>query len=471
MRGLDLRKDIAMSEPSRLSRRSFLRQGGAGVASARLIGAAMAPAMFLPDAVAALQGKQQSVAIPTHEFFGDIEERIDLPASWELNVMKMAGHDAPALSPEEIRRRIQSPIGTRPLRDLAAGKKRVVITFDDLERPTPAHEIAPLVLEELKAAGVAEDNILFLAALGAHRALPSDEVARKLGTDISRRYAWINHNCVENLKDMGETSRKNRVKINQTFAAADLRITLSGIKVHPRAGYGGGGKSVLPGVASLETIKYNHNTVGGSSKDSALQIFHNAVRLDMEEAARMVGIDFTVQVVYNRRRRTCALFAGDLVEAHRAACRMANLHYRTPTFKNADIVIANNYPQNIQGDKGLDWVRRSLRDGGTGVLIIQNPQVITSWNYYNENTTYRDGRTYWDMLAARKPLTSSGLIIYSQYLDKRSLNYPSFPAGSMFARTWDEVIAQLRARHKGDARVAVYPYCAVQHVEAGLDET
>ena len=438
--------------------------------AAHLVGTALAAGSFFPKSVAALQGRQQSVTIPTHEFFGDIEERIDLPASWEVNVMKMAGHDAAPLSPEEIRRRIQNPIGTRPLRELAAGKKRVVITFDDLERPTPAHEIAPPVLEELKAAGVPDESILFLAALGTHRALPSDEVARKLGADVIRRYAWINHNCFENLKDIGDTSRKNRIKVNQTFAAADLRITLNGIKVHQRAGYGGGAKSILPDIASIDSVRYNHETIGGSSRDNGLKIFRNEVRLDMEEAARMAGIDFSVQVVYNRRRRTCAVFAGDINEAHHAACRMANLHYRTPTFKGADIVIANNYPQNIQSDKGPDWVNRSLREGGTGVLIIQNPHVMTSWNYWNESTTYRNGRTYWDMMAARKPRGSSALLIYSQYLDQRSLNYPLFPAGTLFARTWDDVIAQLRARHKGDARVAVYPYCAIQHIEAGLDE-
>jgi hypothetical protein len=84
---------------------------------------------------------------------------------------------------------------------------------------------------------------------------------------------------------------------------------------------------------------------------------------------------------------------------------------------------------------------------------------------------YRNGRTYWDVLDARKPRPNQTVIVYSQYLDERSMRYPQFPAGAVPARTWDDVVAQLRARHKGDARVAVYPYCAVQHVEAGLDET
>ena len=233
--------------PNNFTRRGFLYAGSAA-------------------ALAAASPKSQPLTIPTHEFFGDIEERIDLPASWQVNVMKMAGHDAVPLTPDQIRRRIQTPIGTAPLRELAKGKKRVVITFDDLERPTPAHELAPLVLEELKAAGVADDNILFLAAIGTHRALPSDEVVRKLGKEIEQRYSWINHNCYENLKEIGISSRKNRIKVNQNFAAADLRITLNGIKVHQRAGYGGGAKSVLPGVASIETVKYNHEVIGGSSK-------------------------------------------------------------------------------------------------------------------------------------------------------------------------------------------------------------
>jgi len=96
------------------NRREFLSIGAAGLASARLIGTGLAAGSFLPRAVAALKDKPQSVTIPTHEFFGDIEERIDLPAAWEVNVMKMAGHDALPLTREEMRRRIQSPIGTPP---------------------------------------------------------------------------------------------------------------------------------------------------------------------------------------------------------------------------------------------------------------------------------------------------------------------------------------------------------------------
>ena len=455
---------------SRFNRRNFLLQGGAGVASARLIGAALAPGMFLRDGVAAQQGKPQQVVIPTHEMYGDLDERIDLPASWQVNVMNMAGHNAPVLTPEQIRKSIQTPIGTRPLSELAAGKKRVVVSFDDMERPTPIHEVLPQVIAELNAAGVKDENILLLVSHGTHRASSAEDVGRKIGKPMAQRFAWMNHNCFDNLKDVGETSRKNRIRLSYTLMSADLRITISGVRPHGRAGYGGGAKAVLPGLASIDCIRYNHETIGLSSNDNELKIFHNNLRLDMEEVARLGGIDFSLQVVYNSKRRTCAVFAGDIVEAHHAACRMANKHYRTPTLKNADVVISNAYPLCTQATLGLIWVNRSVREGGTGVLVMQHPMMMSGRNFWNESVTFRGGRSYWDVQATRPKTSTHGLIVYSQYMDKRTMDTPAFPVGTTFAQTWDQVTAQLRERHKGDARVAVYPYGPLQHLEEPLDE-
>ena len=452
------------------SRREFLA-GLGGLASARLIGTALAPGLFLPEAVAALKGARRSVVITTHEYFGDIEERLDFPRAWEIQVQRMAGHDAPVLGTDEMRRRIQNPIGTRPLREIAAGKKAAIITFDDLTRPTPTYEVAPLVVEELKAAGIAEDRIVFMTSYGTHRGMEQDEVARKLGGEISRRYAWLNHNIFDNVKDVGETSYKNRIKINQTFMRADVKVTISGVKVHNSAGYGGGAKAILPGVASIETVQYNHQTIMRNYKTSGeVKVFKNDMRLDMIEAARLAKVDFSLQLVYNGKRKVCGLFAGDIVEAHHAACRVANRHYRTPTIEQADVVVVNGYPQNTQATHGIGWIRRSVREGGTGLLIIQHPQGLSSWHLLNERISGRDGRSYWDSLAAPPPALPkhAGLIVYSQYLQKQQMN--KFPAGTMFAWTWEEAIRHLMARHKGDARVALYPYSCIQHGEIDLDE-
>jgi nickel-dependent lactate racemase len=425
--------------------------------------------MFLPDAVAAVKGARQSVVIPTHEHFGDIDERLDFPRSWEVKVLKMAGHDAPVLSPEEIRRKIQSPIGARPLREIAAGKKTAVITFDDLTRPTPTYAVAPAVLEELKAAGLADDNIIFMTAYGTHRNMDQDEVARKLGKEISRKYAWLNHGIYENVKDVGETSYKNRIKVNPTFLAADVRVTITGIKVHASAGYGGGAKAVLPGVAWIDSVQYNHQTIARKNKTvGPLKVFKNDLRRDMEEAARLAKVDFGVQIVFNGKRKVCGIFAGDIVEAHHAACRAANKHYRTPTFQNADVVVANGYPQNGQAHHGLDWISRSVREGGTGVLIIQYPPGVASWHGLSQRSV--GTRTYFESLVSR-PAESpkhTQLIVYSQYLQKHQMN--KYPRNALPAWTWDEVIRLLQNRHKDAPRVAVYPYSCIQHQEIDLDE-
>lgn len=452
------------------TRRTFLQQGGKALASATLIGTALADARFLCDAAPALKGAAKSVTITTHEHFGDLDERLDFPAAWDIHVQKMAGHDAPALNRDEIRRRIQAPIGSRSLREIAAGKKSAVVTFDDLTRPTPTYEVAPLVVEELLAAGVPEDKIIFMGSYGTHRNLEGDEAVRKLGKEITRRFPWINHNVWDNLQDVGMTSRKNRVKVNQTFLASDLRVTISGIKIHGAAGYGGGAKAILPGVSALETIEYNHTVLIDRKRSPGIvPIFKNELRLDMIDAARLARVDFSVQIVYNGKRRTCGLFAGDIVEAHHAACRMAIKHYRTAKLDNPDVVVYNSYPQTTQAGMGGEWVG-TLREGGTGVLILQNPQGLSAWHFLGERHRGKNNHTYFELLAAPPQPLPAGvqLIVYSQYLDKQQM--VKYPRNTLFAFTWDEVIRQLQARHKGDARVAVYPCGAIQHSQTQLDD-
>jgi nickel-dependent lactate racemase len=221
---------------STMNRRTFLSCIG-GLGQVPLIGTAMASGLYQPVSVTALKGSAKSVTIPTHEFAGDLDERIDFPADWDINVMNMAGHAALPLTPRQIADKLNQPIGTKTLREIAEGKKSVVVTFDDLTRTTPAYAVTPWVVSELKAAGIKDENILFLSSYGTHRPMTALEIQKKLGKEIATRYAWMNHNTFDNLKDVGETTFKNRVRLNQTFLAADLRICLSGIKVHQDAGY------------------------------------------------------------------------------------------------------------------------------------------------------------------------------------------------------------------------------------------
>lgn len=450
------------------NRRAFLR----GAGSVPLIGAATASEPYQANQIAALKGAAKSVVIPTHEFAGELDERLDFPSNWEINVMNMRGHNAPVLTSQQIAQALSKPIGTKSLREAAVGKKTVVITFDDLTRTTPTFAVVPWVIAELGAAGIAEDNILFLASFGTHRAMTMAEVQRKLGKDIATRYAWVNHNCWSNVKEVGTTSFKTPVHLNQTFLGADLKVCLSGIKVHQDAGYGGGAKAVLPGVSWIESVAHNHNVVlRGTRTAGPVRIFKNEMRLDMIEAARMVNVDFTVQIMYNQKLRPTHVFSGDIVEAHHAAVRVAAGHYCTPTLKDADIVVTNGYPQNAQAYHSQRWINYSLKEGGTGVLIISHPLGLDPVHFLNNRNAGRDGTTYFQQTErarnAPRRITQGTLIVYSPYLDKQQMN--NYAKGTLFAAKWEQVIKMLLERHKGDARVAVYPYGGMQHQEIQLD--
>jgi len=200
-------------EMAYILRRSFL--GNAALVP--LIGTAAAAAPYQARSVGALKGSAHSVVIPTREFAGNLDERLDFPADWDVHVMNMNGYGAPVLAANELAAAMSKPIGTPPLRELAAGKTRVAITFDDLTRATPTYLLVPWVLSELKAAGVKDENILFLGSFATHRPMTHTEVEQKIGKEPANRYAWLNHNCFYGCKEIGKTSFGTPVSINQTF--------------------------------------------------------------------------------------------------------------------------------------------------------------------------------------------------------------------------------------------------------------
>ena len=453
------------------SRRGFLKNAGLA-GGVPLIGTAFASGAFQPTKVAALKGSAHSVVIPTHEFAGNLDERLDFPGDWDIHVQHMKGYGAPVLTPRQILAAIQKPIGTPPLRELAAGKANAVVTFDDPTRATPVYAIAPHVLAELKAGGIKDENILFLTSFGTHRPMNQDAVQRKLGKQIALQYAWLNHVCFYGCKEIGVTSFKTVVSLNQNFLAADLKVTISGIKVHYDAGYGGGAKAVLPGVSYIETVEHNHNVLLRQTKTSGpVRVFKNEMRLDMIEAARMAKVDFSVQIMYDQKLRPTHVFAGDIVDAHHAAVRVAAKTYCTETFQNPDIVVSNAYPQNSEAYNPAKWLSYSIKPGGTGVLIIQHPLTTDPIHFLNNRTASRGGASWFQSRNRMGPggQGQNRLIVYSQYMDRNLMN--SYPAGSTrFATKWEEVVKMLKERHKGaSVQAAVYPYAGMQHQMIELD--
>jgi len=456
--------------------------GARYLAATPLIGTAMAQSAYQVKAVSKLKGAAKSVVIPTHEFAGPngapwMEERIDFPASWDLQVIDMAGHDKAVLTPQQIAEQCSKPIGSKSLRELAEGKKTVAISFDDLTRTTPAYAVTPWLMSELSKAGIKDENVLFIGSFGTHRAMTQEEVGRKLGVEVAKKYAWLNHDVFDNVKEVGTTTRGNKVLLNQTFLAADLKICISGVKVHQDAGYGGGAKAILPGLAALPTVEFNHTQILTKVRTTGpARIFKNDMRLDMIEAAKMANVDYTVQILYNDRLRPTQIWGGDIIEAHHAGCRVAAKTYCTPTAKDSDIVVANAFPQNSQAFHGGLWINYAVRDGGTGVLIVQHPLGLDPVHYLNNRLAGRNGATQFDLTARRTsgagrggrgPAKQVNMIVYSQYLTRNLRNM--YRTGTTFCDKWEDVIAKLRELHPGDPKVAVYPYAGMQHQQIELD--
>ena len=424
-----------------LDRRKFLSL--AGMVSAGLAGGSLAGrSAFGMNAEAPFP--EGTFELFTQEHHGETVERLSLPPSWETKIYHMAGHNAPVLSGKEIQARLRRPIGTQPLRELAAGKKNAIVTFDDLTRPTPTFRILPHVIEELKAGGIPEDRILLLTSYGSHRPMGQSEVERKVGKEFASRFIWLNHNIWEHATEVGRTTLGNVIKINPHFTRADLRVTISGIKIHGTAGYGGGGKAILPGIAWSEAIDYMHRTIAGVGDNhndtvGPAKIYKNECRKDIDEAARLARVDFSVQTLYNGSRRVVDIFAGDVVDAYRTACHKANRHFRTDVARNADVVVVNAYPQNAQPFNGLGWARRCLREGGSVVLITQYTPGIESIHYMRERWVY-DPALLWDAERLRMgALEGAGqFIVYSGTICPRATasDFPPAPISRTAGRMW-----------------------------------
>lgn len=391
----------------------------------------------------------------------DIE--VAFPSNWEVVECRMLGHNRPALTQEQMRAALRNPFGSPRLAELAKGKKEVVILFDDLPKPTPAKVFVPFVLEELHEGGVGDEHIRFLCAPATHRPLMYNEFAAKLGADIVARYPVYNHNIYEHHVHIGITGRGTPVKVNREFASCDLRLGIGGIIPHPMAGYGGGGKIVVPGVCAIDTIASHHKRFIGAARVERGRVRDNDFRLDIEEAARMAGLHFKVDAVINNRREVVGLFAGDFVEAHREGVKLATEVYSTEVAKGADVVVINTYPDESQFVRSTWCVPTSLNEGGDVVMIVQSHEGQNLHHYGGQFGTDYGGRG-WQRGFRSKLLAKAGrVLVFAPYLsmyDRKELGAPEKEV--VWCKDWGEVMAELAGRHGAGTKVAVYPYASLQ---------
>lgn len=304
--------------------------------------------------------------------FGTGTQEVEVPEENLMGVLHANEVETGLTGEAEVRRALSEPIGSSSLRDLVKPGEKVAIVTSDITRPMPTWTVMPALLDELYAAGCVPEDITLVFALGSHRRHTEEE--RK---HLAGERAWAEVSCVDadaaDCVHMGTTKAGTPVDITRVVAQADRRICLGNIEYHYFAGYSGGAKAIMPGVSTRAAIQSNHSMmVRPEACAGALE--SNPLRMDIEEAGAVCGIDFIVNVVLSEHKEILRCVAGDAVEAHRAGCAFLDTLYLKELPRAADIVLVSQggAPKDMnlyQTQKALDNARHAVKQGGVIILI------------------------------------------------------------------------------------------------------
>jgi nickel-dependent lactate racemase len=272
---------------------------------------------------------------------------------------------------------LREPIASKSLREVCNPGEKVALLVSDVTRRYKTEVFLSWLLNELNLAGIKDDDIFIVFARGAHRPHTREEQIEILGREVARRVSFRDHDChnQEELSYVGTTSRGTEVRINKGVVEADRCILTGLIEYHYYAGFTGGRKSILPGIASHETIQQNHRLLFKPGSTTG-RLKGNPVHEDMLEAAKMVEPDFLANLVLNAAGDVAGIFTGDCVEAHLEGCRFVEKMYGREIPHRADMVIASpgGYPKDInyyQAHKALDNAFHAVREGGVIILLAE----------------------------------------------------------------------------------------------------
>ena len=288
-----------------------------------------------------------------------------------------------------VKQALENPIGTKRLKEMARGSKSVVIVVNDITRPTATYKLLPHLMQELKDGGMKEDQVQFLVATGTHRDNTREELEGMLGKDVVQRFKVVNHHCQDDkiMVDLGKTSGGIPVVINRLFWEAELKITTATIAPHQSAGFSGGRKSVLPGIASLATLKQHHGFGMRSDKPAMGWVEGNPFHLNAVEAARMARTDFILNTVQNDRKEITQVVAGDVEKAWLEGVKTSREIFEVEVPRPADIVITTpgGFPKDIdlyQSQKAMASSELVVKEGGTVILLAECKDGVGAHGFY-----------------------------------------------------------------------------------------
>ncbi len=279
---------------------------------------------------------------------------------------------------EMVNDSLSGPVGTAPLEDRLDPSSRVVILIDDGTRPTPQHEILPPLLRRIRDKGVPDDQVDIVVALGTHFPMSDEAISERVGREIFETYRVRNHD--PHAADQVRICALRDgfpVKVNPTFASADVKIGISSVLPHPFNGFGGGPKIVMPGVVDYEAICRHHATTmpkGGVVGNTTSNLFH-------DETARIglaSGLDLSINCVLNSREEVVAVVSGHVLEAHSSGIEKCRRAYGVEMSQEADLAILSGYPYDMFPHvlKPIPMAFLATRTMGHAILVADVPAGI-----------------------------------------------------------------------------------------------
>jgi nickel-dependent lactate racemase len=274
-----------------------------------------------------------------------------------------------------IRHALKNPLGTTRLREILATKKKrgIVIVVDDHTRDTPTEVMLDALVEEMGEDYT--DRISLLVACGTHVAPTDNELKRILGKHYGQFSVKIHECDAKDLVYVGTTSRGTPVMLNRNYVDAEIKILTGDITLHYYAGFGGGRKSILPGISSRDTIKKNHALLVDEHARTA-NIEHNPVHLDMTEAASLAPPDFVLNIVAAGNGKVVDAYAGEMNSVFQTGVEVAKDLFCLKTHDLYDILVvsAGGFPKDrnlYQASKAIENCYRAVVPGGELILVAE----------------------------------------------------------------------------------------------------
>lgn len=313
--------------------------------------------------------------------YGDQVVPVDVPTRNLRSILSPNSVEAVASIDQEIQRALSDPIGGPALREIASGAGHALIIADDMTRLTPVDRIIPHVLDELKCAGLSDDRVTVMIALGTHRPMTDAEIEQRFGDAVTGRVRVINSpwQNPDEMQDLGTTEQGTPISIARLAIESDIVIGLGSIVPHHIPGFSAGAKIVQPGISGAATTGATH-FLSTRTRRSYLGSVENVIRHEMETIAERVGLSAVLNTVLNQDGDVVGAVYGDQRKAFRRGVELSREVYGVPFPQQADIVIASSYPCDIefwQAHKSLYPADIAVKEGGVIIVLTPCPEGVS----------------------------------------------------------------------------------------------